>query len=630
VSIPLAPAEDPRPPDVELDLARYELRRDGRVERLEKRPMELLILLVERRGQLVTRAEILERLWGRDVFLDADAAINTAVRKVRRALGDDPDNPRFLETVVGKGYRFVGPIAVRPGAGAVAQVPAPAIVPARPQVSSRRAFSPAVLGLVIVAVGLGVMAALYGAGSHRAAMQSVAVLPFENIGRDPETEYLSDGISESLINRLSRLPHLKVIARASVFRYKGRNPDLATVARELGVRAVVTGRVTQRADGFSVGVELMDAVENKQLWGATYNRRSADLVAAHEELAAEVAEKLRLQLTPGERTLLAKGDTADPEAYRLYLRGRYLSNERTEAALRKAVEYFQDAIARDPRYALAYSGLADVHGTMATAYNKRVAPREAYARAKAAALRALEIDPELAEAHASLGQILVQFDWDWAGAEREFRRALEINPTSGIALHWRSHCFLALGRFEESGRDALRALDTDPVSVLLNIHLGEHYHLSRQYDLAVEQYRKALELNPNHPNARPLLALVYEARGQYADAIAELEKAAPLWTGTSRVSGPLGRVYALAGRRGEAQAILEQLLRDRAGPRYVAADDIAAVYMGLGDKERAFSWLQQACEERATALVNIKVEPAFDRLRADPRFGDLLRCVGLS
>jgi TolB-like protein/DNA-binding winged helix-turn-helix (wHTH) protein/Flp pilus assembly protein TadD len=633
---------EPIPPDLELDLARYELRRDGRVERLEKRPMELLILLSERRGQLVTRAEILERLWGRDVSLSTDAAINTAVRKVRRALGDDPDAPRFLETVVGKGYRFVGAITVIPGVenatlAADDAVPLPSIEePAAAEAAVASVSAPHVsrrskLGVVAV-VSLGVLLGVLGLVhvERGRAMDSVAVLPFENTGGDPDADYLSDGMTDTLINRLSRLPHLKVIARASVFRYKGRHPDLAKVARELGVRAVVTGRVSPRPDGFAVAVELMDAQENKQLWGATYDRRSSDLVTAHQELAAEVAQKLRVELTPGERELLAKRDTADPEAYRLYLRGRYLSNERTEGALRKAIEYFQEAIARDSRYALAYSGLADAHCTTASSYNKRVAPREAYGHARRAALRALELDAELSEAHASLGQVLVQFDWDWAGAEREFSRALELNPSNGVALHWRSHGALATGRFDDSGRDALRALDTDPVSVMLNIHLGEHYHLARQYDLSIEQYRKALELNPNHPNARPLLALAYEAKAMYAPAIAALEEAAPFWSGTSRVRGPLGRVYGLAGRPAEARAVLQELLRDRAGPRYIAADDVAAVYIGLGETDRAFEWLHRACDERAAALMNLKVEPAFDSIRRDRRFADLLSCVGLS
>jgi TolB-like protein/DNA-binding winged helix-turn-helix (wHTH) protein len=629
---------EPIPPDFELDLARYELRRSGRVERLEKLPMELLILLSERRGQLVTRAEIQERLWGRDVFLSADAAINTAVRKVRRALGDDPDAPRFLETVVGKGYRFVGAITVVPGTEAAASTadaavpPPPTAEPTGAGVNAPRGARRRALGIAALAsLGVVVLAVLGLLRFQRGpAMESVAVLPFQNTGGDPESDYLSDGLTDSLINRLSLLPHLKVIARASVFRYKGKHPDLATVARDLGVRAVVTGRISPRSDGFTVAVELMDAQENKQLWGATYDRRSSDLMGAHQELAAEVAQRLRVELTPGERELLAKRDTADPEAYRLYLRGRYLSNERTEAALGKAIEYFQQAIARDPRYALAYSGLADAHCTAASSYNKRVAPREAYPRAKAAALRALELDAELSEAHASLGQVLVQFDWDWTGGKREFSRALELNPSNGVALHWRSHGALALGQFDDSGRDALRALDTDPVSVMLNIHLGEHYHLARDYDLSIEQYRKALELNPNHPNARPLLALPYEAKGMYGPAIAELERAAPFWSGTSRVKGPLGRVYGLAGRRVEARAVLQELLRDRPGPRYIAADDIAAVYIGLGETDRAFEWLQQACDERAAALMNLKVEPAFDGLRRDPRFAALLSCVGLS
>src|SRR6185295_9716734 len=582
---------EPIPPGFELDLARYELRRGGRVERLEKLPMELLILLSERRGQLVTRAEILERLWGREVSLSADAAINTAVRKVRRALGDDPDAPRFLETVVGKGYRFVGDITIIPGAEPASPVAdaemappsreEPAIAePAVTGVSAPRVSRRSKLGVMAVA-SLGVLLAVLGLirAKRAPSMDSVAVLPFENTGGDPDADYLSDGMTDTLINRLSRLPHLKGIARASVFRYKGQHPDLAKVARELGVRAVVTGRVSPRPDGFAVAVELMDAQENKQLWGATFDRRASDLVAAHQEVAAEVAQKLRVELTPGERELLAKRDTSDPEAYRLYLRGRYLSNERTEAALRKAIEYFQEAIARDPRYALAYSGLADAHCTTASSYNKRVAPREAYGHARPAALRALELDPDLSEAHASLGQVLVQFDWDWAGAEREFSRALELNPSNGVALHWRSHGALANGRFDDSGRDALRALDTDPVSVMLNIHLGEHYHLAREYDRSIEQYRKAMELSPNHPNARPLLALAYEAKGLYAPAIAALA---------------------------EARAVLQELLRDRAGPGYIAADDVAAVYVGLGETDRAFEWLGRACDERAAALMNLK------------------------
>jgi TolB-like protein/DNA-binding winged helix-turn-helix (wHTH) protein len=625
------------PSEIELDLGRYELRRDGHPRRLERLPMELLILLAERRGQLVTRAEILERLWGADVFMDGDAAINTAVRKVRRALRDDPDRPQFVETVVGKGYRFVGPIRIlagtRPagggGSAALADepppVPAAAATPAT-GIRQRRRWSAALAAVALaatVAVGLGLQRC-------RAApdLESVAVLPFENVGGDPDTEYLSAGLTDHLINRLSRLPRLKVIGRASVTRYEGKDPDVRDVGRDLGVRAVVTGRVTQRPGGFTLAIELIDARDRSQLWGAVYDRRSSELIAAHEQLAAEVAENLRSELSSRERALLARRDTADAEAYRLYLRGRYLSNERTEAALEKAIEYFQEAIARDPRYALAYAGLADVYSTRASAYNKRVAPRDAHAHARAAALRAVEMDPELSEAHVSLGQVLMQFDWDWAGAERALNRAVELDPANGAALHARSHVFLALGRFEASARDSVQALDGDPASVMLNIHLGEHHHLSRQFDAAVAQHRKALELNPNHPNARPLLALVYEQQGEYAQAIAELERAAPFFAGTSRVRGPLGRVYGLAGRRPEARALLEELLRERAGASYVAADDIAGIHLGLGETDLAFEWLQRACEERAAALVNVKVEPVFDPLHGDPRFGELLRCVG--
>jgi TolB-like protein/DNA-binding winged helix-turn-helix (wHTH) protein len=619
---------------LEIDLGRYELRRGGRARKLERLPMELLILLAERQGQLVTRAEILERLWGAEVFVDGDAAINTAIRKVRQALGDDPDRPRYVETVVGKGYRFVGPVRIVKGPAASDTVSAgatpPAIAPAGTgrEERRRRGWHAALAGVALVVL----VAALVGLRFEDTAkdIDSVAVLPFENVGGNPETEYLSEGLTNHLINRLSRLPDLKVIGRASVSRYKGKNPDVRDVGRDLGVRAVVTGRVTQHPEGFSVAVELTDTRDRSQIWGAAYDRRSSELIAAYEQLAEEVAANLRSEISVGDRALLARRDTADPEAYRLYLRGRYLSNERTAAGLRKAIEYFQEAIARDPRYALAYAGLADVHSTMASAYNKRVSPAEARVHAKAAALRAVEIGPELSETHASLGQTLMQFDWDWAAAERELDGAVEIDPTNGAALHARSHLSLALGMFDASGRDSSRALDNDPASVMLSIHLGEHLHLSRQFEAAVTQYHKALELNPNHPNARPLLALVYEQQGRYPEAIAELEKAAGFFEGTSRVRGPLGRLYGLAGREEEARALLAELEREREGPSYIAADDIAAIHAGLGETDLAFEWLGRACEERAAALVNLKVEPAFDPLRSDPRFAQLLRCVGLA
>ncbi len=631
------PARPRVPPEIELDLGRYELRRDGRTKRLERLPMELLILLAERQQQLVTRSEILERLWGAEVFVDGDAAINTAVRKVRRALGDDPDRPQFVETVVGKGYRFVGPIkmvtaAEPPAAGeSAAPVDSPSTpLPSASSAGGLRRRGRGLVALAVVALALTVAAGVFLRRSRTApGLESIAVLPFENVGGDPDTEYLSEGLTNHLINRLSRLPRLKVIGRASVSRYKGKNPDVRDVGRELGVGAVVTGRVTQRPEGFTLAVELTDTRDRSQIWGAAYERRSSELIVAHEQLAAEVAEQLRSELSPRDRALLSRRDTADPEAYRLYLRGRYLSNERTAAALLKAIEYFQEAIARDPRFALAYAGLADVHSTMASAYNKRTAPRDARVHARAAALRAAEIGPELSETHASLGQVLMQFEWDWAGAQSALNRAVELDPGNGAALHARSHLDLALGNFEASARDSFLALDTDPASVMLSIHLGEHHHLSRQFDAAVAQYRKALELNPNHPNARPLLALVYEQQGEYARAIAELERAAPFFAGTSRVRGPLGRLYGRAGRRSEARALLEDLQRERSGSSYVAADDIAAVHLGLGEKDLAFEWLERACEERGAALVNLKAEPAFDPLRGDPRFAELLRCVGL-
>jgi serine/threonine protein kinase/Tfp pilus assembly protein PilF len=404
---------------------------------------------------------------------------------------------------------------------------------------------------------------------------------------------------------------------ADLRRYLAGRP----VEARQGGRRYRTARLLQRHRGkLSMAAALLVAV-------------TALVVAATSSRRAELARQAAAPSAAGMPSKDAGGDavrdTADPEAYRLYLRGRYLSNERTAAALGKAIEYFQEAIARDSRYALAYAGLADAYSTMASAYNKRVAPRDVRDRARTAALRAVETGPAVSATHVALGQVLMQLDWDWKGAERELTRAVQLDPGNTAALHARSHLFLALGRFEDSAKDSLRALDLDPASVMLGIHLGEHYHLSRQPAAAAAQYRKALELNPDHPNARPLLALVYEQQGEYAQAIAELEKSAAFFAGTSRVRGALGRVYGKAGRRGEARALLEELRGERAAGKFVAADDLAAIHLGLGEMDLAFDSLRRACEERAAALVNLTVEPAFDALRGDPRFVQLQRCVGL-
>ncbi|HEV8241487.1 MAG TPA: protein kinase [Thermoanaerobaculia bacterium] len=403
---------------------------------------------------------------------------------------------------------------------------------------------------------------------------------------------------------------------ADLRRYLAGRP----VEARQGGRRYRAARLLQRHRGkLAVAAALLVAAAALTISAIAYRR--AELARASAKVAAQQSAR--------DRVPSAARNTTDPEAYRLYLRGRYLSNERTAAALGKAIQYFGEAIARDPRYAVAYAGLADVHSTLASAYNKRVAPLAAREPAKAAATHAVETGPNVSEAHAALGQVLMQFDWDWAGAERELDRAVALDPANTAALHARSHLFLALGRFDDSAADSSRALDVDPASVMLGIHLGEHYHLSRRLDAAAEQYGKALELNPDHPNARPLLAMTHEQQGDYAAAIADLERAAPIFAGTSRVRGPLGRLYARAGRIREARALLAELQHERAAGSYIAADDIAAIYVGLGETDLAFDWLRRACDERAAGLVNLAVEPAYDPLRGDLRFAALLRCVGL-
>jgi serine/threonine protein kinase/tetratricopeptide (TPR) repeat protein len=483
-------------------------------------------------------------------------------------------------------------------------------------------------------VGAGLVAAVAAAwllvrlAPGRRAIDSLAVLPFVNDSGDPGLDYLSDGLTENLINSISQVSNLKVIARSSVFRYKGRDVSPEEVARELKVRGVLVGRVSERGDRLSVSVELVDAAENVHLWGAQYDRKPSDLLATEEDIAREISENLRPRLTGEERRRLTRGHTEDAEAYRLYLKGRYFWNERTGDGLHRSIDYFRQAIDRDPTYALAYTGLADAYATLGLFYYQFAPPPETFPLAREAAGKALEIDPSLGEAHSSLANVLLFYDWDWATAGQEFRRALELDPADSNARHWYSHYLLALGRFDESLAQAQRAVEQDPISPMMATHLGEHYHLARQDDLAVKQLERALELNPRFPAAHVLLGEAYETQHRYADAEREFLSVEDAFAGTSRVKAALARIHARSGRRGEALRELKELALDRPG-RYVAPHDLAWGYAALGDADRAMEWLEKAYAERSSALTYLEIEPLFDPLRGDPRFADLVRRVGL-
>jgi len=497
--------------------------------------------------------------------------------------------------------------------------------PTHPWWRSRAAIGIAAVALIVLLAGTGWFYRAHMSGGE--TIDSVAVLPFVNASADPNTEYLSDGITESLINSLSQLPHLKVMSRDSAFMYKGKDTDAHTVGQALGVRAVLKGHVLQRGDELEISAELVDASDNSHIWGQQYSRKSSDIFALQGELAKEITSMLRMRLTGEDDKRMAKSYTADPEAYQDYLKGRYWWNKRNEEGYKKGIEYFQQAIAKDPTYALAYSGLADSYAVFAGFGS--VSPKEGYPKAKEAAQKALEIDDTLAEAHASLAVIKTLYDWDWTGGEREIQRAIELNPNYATAHQWYALTLGTTGRLEEAIAESKRALRLDPVSMIANWNAGYIFYLTRQYDQAIEQERKTLELNPSFVPTYGVLGESYMQKSMYKEALAEFEKALAISPDSADALRGLGEAYVLGGRKAEAQKVLDRL-NELSKHKYVAAWTYAAVYVALGQQDKAYQWLEKAYEERSISLApSIKGDPMWDPLRSDPRFADLLRRMNL-
>jgi serine/threonine protein kinase/tetratricopeptide (TPR) repeat protein len=479
------------------------------------------------------------------------------------------------------------------------------------------------LGVLIIAV---VVILFFARGDRQSGpINSIAVLPFANESADPNSEYLSDGLTESLINNLSQSRRLKVMARNSVFQYKGKDVSAQEVGRALDVRAVLTGRITQRGDDLQIRMQLVDARDGSIVWGEQYSRRMADLLVVQEEIAKQVSDNLQLRLSGDDQKRMAKRQTADTEAFRLYLKGRFYWNKRTEDGLHKGIDYFKQAIERDPTYALAYAGLADCYA-MLTEYGS--APTgETYPKVKAAAERALEIDDTLAEAHTSLGAAY-EYEWKWAEAEQQYRRAIELNPNYATAHHWYAVFLGARMRHDEALREMKLAWELDPLSLIINTSMGRLFYGARQYDRAIEQLRKTLELDGNFAETHFHLAMVYEAKRMYGEAIAEFQKAIELFQDRTMVVW-VGRVNALSGKRKEAERILGEV-NEMARSQYISPYPLATVYAAMGDKDRAFEYLEKVYTERSYYVVWLNVDPTLDGLRADPRFQDLLRRIGIA
>jgi serine/threonine-protein kinase len=478
----------------------------------------------------------------------------------------------------------------------------------------------AFLGLtaVLVALGLGV----YYFAARGKTINSVAIMPFVNTRNNPNAEYLSDGLTESIISSLSQIPNLKVMSRSAVFRYKGQNVEPQEVGQKLGVGAVLMGTVDQIGDNLVIKTELIDVSDGSQLWGEQYNRKISDLIAVQQEISWKISKKLRLRLTGEEEKRITKHYTENTEAYQLYLKGRYFWNKRGKENLNNGIRSFQEAIKIDPGYALAYSGMADSYALLAD--NGAVAPNDAMPRAKAAAERAIELDPELAEGYTSLAFVKLSYDWDWPAAERDFKRALELNPNYATAHQWYASYLLQMGRYDDAREEIRRAQQLDPLSLIINANKGYYLYFARQYDEAIAQYRKTLEIDPNFGVGRFYLAQAYVQKKMYGEAIAEFQKLIASPGDDLETAAALGYAYARSGRRAEAQKILAEMIELQKS-RYVSPLYIATVHAGLDDKDQAMEWLYKAYDGKHPGLVLIKVDPMFDSLRGDGRFQELLR-----
>ncbi len=454
----------------------------------------------------------------------------------------------------------------------------------------------------------------------------MAILPILNASNDPDAEYLSDGITESIIFNLSQVPELRVIPRGSVFRYKGQQVDAQAVARELGVKAVLTGRLSQPGGELVISVELVDATENRVMWGQQFNRRRDDVLSIQQEISKEISEKLMPSLAGGSESLVTKHSTENRDAYQSYLKGLFWLNKRSHEGFQKAIEFFGQAAENDPRYGLAYAGIADSYALLST-YGM-LAPGEGFPKAKAAAAKALSIDNRLAEAHTSLANILAIYEWDFAQAEQEFKRAIELNPNYATAHQWYGEYLSAVGRHEEAIAEVRRAQQLDPLSLIINAVVGRVLYCARRYDEAIVELKKTIEMDPRFGPAYVFLCAAHQKKGEHPEAKAAARAAVEIAPTASVYKTILGHAYAAAGEQEEARRVLEQL-RELSGQQYIHPSYMAMLHAGLGEPDLAFEWFEKAYAMRDDRLIFVITEPLLDVLRADPRYRELTARIGL-
>jgi TolB-like protein/DNA-binding winged helix-turn-helix (wHTH) protein/Tfp pilus assembly protein PilF len=590
---------------------------NGTSTRVEPRVMQVLVRLAERPGEVVSKDALFEAVWA-DTHV-TDDVLTGCISTLRKVFGDNARTPTFIQTIPKAGYRLIAPVQFTNGNGS----PGPAAeISERPTNSRRAAWA---VGFIMAAM-LAAAGAWLWRRTHQPAIDSVAILPFANSSADPNAEYLSDGISESIIDSMSQLPRLRVMAWSTVSRFKGKTIDPISAGRDMGVRAVLTGQIVQQQDHLLIQTELVDLRSGTQLWGERYDRKSSDLIPLQEDIARQISDNLRLRLTGEDQKKLAKRYTTDPEAYRLYLRGRYFWNKRSEDGMKKAVAYFQQAIDRDPTYALAYAGLADSYDLLDDWGT--TPPRESFPKARAAALKALELDDSLAEAHTSLAFVKANYDWDFTGGEKEFQRAIALDPNYATAHQWYAMQLASMTRFPEAEAEMQRAFDLDPLSIIITMGVGEVYIWEGKYAAAVEQFKKTLDLDPNFAGAHGNLSSAYDRLSMYQEGVEELEKAAIL-RGEPEFAAAVAKSFAKSGYEGELRTELEKSLADRAAGRYMPASSIADLYAVLGDREQSLRWLQTAYQEHDSGLVFLNVSHEYDFVRGGPPFQAIVAKVGL-
>jgi TolB-like protein/DNA-binding winged helix-turn-helix (wHTH) protein/Flp pilus assembly protein TadD len=623
----------------ELDPRAGELRKHGVRIRLQEQPFQVLATLLEHPGEIVTREELQKKLWPADTFVDFDHGLNKVINKIREALSDSAESPRFVETVARRGYRFLAEVRaadVAPASGPVMPTqPYPTMESSdRPDRAGNHAtpkhhLPPRawtmwafVLTLLLIA-----SAGIWKARSWNRPpdIRSLAVLPLESLSGDASQDYFADGMTDELITDLGQISALRVISRTSVMAYKRARKPLPQIARELNVDAVVEGTVLRSGDQVRITAQLIEASADKQLWSQSYEGELRDTLALQNKVAKAIADQIRINLSPREQAALRTVRVVNPEAYESYLKGRYFWNKRTADSLKAARAYFDQAIEEDPKYAQAYSGLADTYALLGDWQYAVMTPKEALPKAKAAAIKALQLDNALGEAHNSLAFCLDGFDWDFDSAGKEFRRAIELNPGYATAHHWYAWHLSLLGRYHDAIVEMRKAKNSDPLSLIISSDLAELLVLAHSNDESIAESQKTIEMDPNFAFAHNQLGQAYLQKRMNVEAIAEIEKAVQLSNGSPTCIANLARAYVASGRKSEAMKLLNDL-KQGSNRTDSHASEIAVIYAALGDKDQAMNWLEKGYEERFNPGVLLR--PGFDPLRSDVRFKHLLRRVG--